>query len=141
MNSLRVDFENRKLVMDRTFAKNASEVGSAEYLKLQDAMNTYPSFSVIRKTIKQNPSRECYRGLTYEYMKKYIERHESADKRMEKFQELLDLSACHSIRYPHIKKWFLNTYPEVAQFGISSNEDQSEIMGTVVIIPEKQLVS
>lgn len=141
MNSLKIDFENGKLVMDRAFTKNASEVGSAEYFKLQDAMKTYPTFQVIRKTIKQNPSKECYRGLTYEYMENYIGGHESAEERMKEYKELRLLAECHSVRYPHIKKWFLNAYPEVAQFGIGLADDAFENVETVVFIPEKQLAS
>ena len=71
MNTLKVDFDNGRLVMDRTFTKKASVVGSAEYLMLQDAMRTYPTYQVMKKTIKQNPSKESYRGLTYEYMERY----------------------------------------------------------------------
>lgn len=40
-NYLRVDAVNRQLVMDKTFAKNAQIVGSAEYDMLQRARSDY----------------------------------------------------------------------------------------------------
>lgn len=41
-NTLKINHENRTLVMDRTFAKAASFVGSNEYNLLQDARRDYP---------------------------------------------------------------------------------------------------
>lgn len=74
-NYLKVDIANARLVMDRTFAKNCAIAGSAEYNLLQSARKDYPNFTVEQRTIKRNANKECYRGLTYEYMKKYIASH------------------------------------------------------------------
>ena len=40
-NFLRLDSENRRLIMDKTFAKNAQIVGSTEYDMLQRARSDY----------------------------------------------------------------------------------------------------
>lgn len=115
-NVLKVDHKSKTIVMDRTFAKKAEVVGSDEYNLLQTARRDYDTYSVIRREIKKNPTKECYRGLTYDYMRNYIMSHSSAEAMIEKFNELLLLSQCHSIRYPHIKKWFLEAYPEVVSY-------------------------
>lgn len=67
-NVLKVDSVNKCLVMDRTFAKEAETVGSEAYMLLQNARRDYPTYTVVRRQIKRNSAKECYRGLTYEYM-------------------------------------------------------------------------
>ena len=52
-NTLKINHENRTLVMDRTFAKAASFVGSNEYNLLQDARRDYPSYQVTLRSIKK----------------------------------------------------------------------------------------
>lgn len=126
-NVLKVDCASNNLVMDRTFAKAARIVGSKEYIMLQDARRDYPNFTVVRREIKRNAAKECYRGLTYKYMEEYIASHENAEALRKKYDELRLLAECHSIRYPTIKKWFLNTYPEVARFGME-NLDVREVL-------------
>ena len=64
-NTLKINHENRTLVMDRTFAKAASFVGSNEYNLLQDARRDYPSYQVPLRSIKKKEDQESYRGLTY----------------------------------------------------------------------------
>ena len=119
-NTLKINHENRTLVMDRTFAKAASFVGSNEYNLLQDARRDYPSYQVTLRSIKKKEDKESYRGLTYQYMENYIATHANAARIMEEYKELRLQAECHSIRYPNIKKWFLAKYPEVAQFGVES---------------------
>jgi len=121
-NVLKIDHENTLLTMDKEFARRASIVGSEEYNLLQSARRDYPTYSVVLRKIKKNKNKESYRGLTYEYMENYILSHDNADEIYAEYLELRLLAQCHSIRYPHIKKWFLNTYKEVADFGKFSNE-------------------
>lgn len=126
-NYLRVDTVNRQLVMDKAFAKNASIVGSREYEMLQQARNDYKDFTVIKRTIKKNPNKESYKGLTYDYMEDYIRTHENAEnvkEMLNEFREMRLISQCHSkaFRYPIIKKWFLEQYPEIEEYGMNYNK-------------------
>lgn len=118
-NTLKINHKNRTLVMDRTFAKAASFVGSNEYNLLQDARRDYPSYQVTLRSIKKKEDKESYRGLTYKYMEDYIRSHANAAANMAEYHQQRLLAECHSIRYPNIKKWFLAMYPEVAQFGVT----------------------
>ena len=124
-NTLRINHENKTIVMDRTFAKFAENTRSDEYAHLQQVRRDYPDYTVTTRTIKRNPEKETYKGLTYEYMEDYILRHESEENALaiiKEFNELRTISKCHKqgLRYPTIKKWFLEKYPEVEQFGISA---------------------
>ena len=127
-NSARIDHVNKQIVMDRTFAKNAEILGSTEYNLLQTCRKDYPDYTVVRRQIKKNAKQNHYRGLTYGYMKSYIISHEKPENVVEvldHFSEMLLLAACQSnaYRYPVIKKWFLNRYPEISQFGMPVLEE------------------
>lgn len=129
-NTLRFDHDARCIVMDRTFYKNSSNIRFEEYAMLQRARQDYPSYTPVIKRIKRNPGKETYKGLTYAYMENYIQTHESADvveTVMAEYRELRLISECHgkARRYPAIKKWFLNKYPAIEQFG-KDPEEQNE---------------
>ena len=126
---IRIDFENGQLIMDRTFEKKAMNPASQEYEQLQQVRKDYPTFRVVRRTIKKNPQKETYAGLTYLYMENYILGHEPADKVEEVLNEYREkrlIAQCHGKgrRYPAIKKWFLQKYPKVAEFGIEENTEE-----------------
>lgn len=128
-NTINVDFINNRLVMTRAFAKLASDIRSEEYQILQKARHDYPNFSVEVRTIKRNPNKETYAGLTYKYMRDYISTHEAAETRklvLDEFDEMLLISQCHSkaFRYPTIKKWFLEKYPAVSEFGATAQKTE-----------------
>lgn len=124
-NYVKIDCAKRQIVMDRTFARNARIVGSEEYNKLQMARRDYEGFTVITRTINRNSNKECYHGLTYAYMERYILLHGRAEERKKEFDELRLISQCHSKRYPIIKQWFLDTYPEIVKFGMPALDEQS----------------
>ena len=67
-NTLKINHAERTITMDRTFAKNAENTMSAEYSHLQSVRRDYPTYTVVRRQIKKNPNKECYMGLTYEYI-------------------------------------------------------------------------
>lgn len=122
-NYLKVLHNENVLLMDKAFAKNSSIVGSREYNMLQDARKAYPEYEVRTRKIKRNSAKESYKGLSYEFMEDYILTHEPAetvDDIWHEFSEMLLVSKCHStaFRYPVIKRWFLDKYPEIKRYGM-----------------------
>jgi len=122
-NTLKIDFAKERIIMDRTFAKNVQNTNSAEYAHLQQVRQDYPTFTVMHRQIKKNPNKECYKGLTYDYMYDYILRKEPVETRkavVDELDEMILISKCHSKakRYPVIKNWFLEKYPEIVEFGM-----------------------
>lgn len=120
-NYLKLDHKKKLIIMDRTFAKASLYVGSVEYNMLQTARKDYPMYTVTTRTITRNKNQEHYKGLTYEYMENYINTHANAAAIMKEYREKRLQAECHSIRYPHIKQWFLAMYPELVDF---SNPDK-----------------
>ena len=124
-NTLKINHEKGTITTDRTFAKKAENTRSEEYAHLQSVRRDYPTYTVVRRQIKKNPNKECYKGLTYEYMENYITTHEEGENRvlvLKEFAEQRLISECHSKahRYPVIKQWFLEKYPEIANFGMAA---------------------
>ena len=120
-NTLRIDFDNKAIIMDRTFAKKCENTHSEEYKHLQTVRKDYPEYTVITRTIKRNPNKETYKGLTYEYMEDYILSHGTEAeiaKSLKEYRELRLITKCHGrgFRYPTIKKWFLEKYPAIDEF-------------------------
>ena len=134
-NYLKLDHQNRKIVMDRTFAKNSEIVGSDEYNLLQQCRRDYPTYLVTRKTINKKADQEHYRGLTYDYMRNHINKYDTENKEanLALLEEMIDISKCHSLcnRYPKVKEWFLETYPEVKEFGMPKEETNEEINNVI----------
>lgn len=125
MNQLSNNF-NYTIIMDRTFAKLAQDTRSPEYARLQEVRRDYPDFKVVQRTIRKNKDKKVYAGLTYDYMEGYIMRHGPEEKRLanlRRFAELREIAECQgkSHRYPVIKSWFLDQYPEIVRFGIEED--------------------
>ena len=126
---LSVKYAKSVIEVNTICAKMMENPRSDEYELLQKIKMENPGFTVSRRQIKSNPKKDTYKGLTYEYMKKYIKLHETkeeAEKVIAYLEDQILISKCHGqrLRYPTIKKWFLAKYPEVAQFGIDETEDQ-----------------
>ena len=143
-NTIILDHENGRLIMTKTFAKKAADVRSEEYEILQRVRNDYPTYIVVVREIKKNKNKESYKGLTYAYMRKYIDSVEENEEIKEAVHAEMDrmvlISQCHSQskRYPVIKKWFLEKYPEVKKFGVpkeeaSAEDETAEVIETVMM--------
>lgn len=93
-NYMKLDHQNRKIIMDRTFANKAEFVGSEEYNLLQQCRRDYPSYIVTRKSINKKADQEHYRGLTYDYMRNYINKYDTENKEanLAVLEEMIDIS-------------------------------------------------
>ena len=121
MNAITINAKNRTIELTKTFATLASKFGSPEYLELKEARLDNPSFKVV--TIVKKTARPKFKGLTYEYMEKYISTHDDEKKSImseykgkraltDEAKEALAVSAS----YNEIREWFFKKYPAVAQF-------------------------
>lgn len=122
-NSIKLNHEKGLIIMDKTFSKLAENARSEEYSILQSVRKDYPDYIVTKREIKKNSAQEHYKGLTYDYMRRYISTHEE-----ENSAEMINISHCHSQsrRYPVIKKWFLDKYAQVLEFGVENQTDAAD---------------
>ena len=117
MTTMKINEKKFTIEITKTFAQKASRVGSPEYFELLEVRHNFPMFKVV---VNQTKSKDSFKGLTYEYMKKYIQTHDDENgSNMAVFMELrgkseeADDAQAESLTYGEIKMWFLNTYPEV----------------------------
>ncbi len=111
-----------RIVMDREFAVKSTVYGTEEYNILQAARKDYPTYHVVRKTIKRNPKKEAFKGLTYAYMEAYMDRYNVSEELRQQYRNIRFDVQCHSIRYPLVKQWFLKTFPEIKNLGTINEE-------------------
>lgn len=129
MTDITVRFAEKKLLLKSAFAKKAARCGSPESVLLQNYLSLYPSFDIVIHEIQKNSSQEHFKGLTYDYMHDYINSHESektVSAALSELEDMIEISRCHSQckRYPVIKAWFLEKYPEVKAFGVKCEDDE-----------------
>ena len=103
----------------KKFATAASIYGTTEYSELQAARRDYPNFKVVVKsTSKSNSS---FKGLTYEFMERYI-KIKGNEEIQKEFEMQKEIGKCYksATAYNEMKKWFLEKFPEVNNFGRNS---------------------
>ena len=123
MTAITINAKNRSIELTKTFATASSKFGTPEYDQLQQVRKDYPNYKVVTVTRKATKTdKPSYKGLTYEYMVKYIKSHDKAEENMKEFMELRGVSEegenalAESAHYQTIKDWFLGKYPEIANF-------------------------
>lgn len=122
MTNITVLESKETLMISKSFAKAASRFGSEAYQELRKARNDFPDFKVVvkRPATKKN---DHFKGLTYEYMERYIAAHDDdAKSTMKKFLDLRGESdeakeaLAESRSYIEIRNWFLSQYSEITKF-------------------------
>ena len=127
MTTMKINEKKNTIEITKTFAQKAARVGSPEYFELLEVRRNFPNFKVV---VKQTKSKDSFKGLTYDYMKKYILAHDDEEgSNMAVFNELRgtivegdDELQADSMSYGEIKLWFLDTYPEIKNFHESRAE-------------------
>lgn len=123
---------NKKMAIEMTkkFAAAARKFGTQEDKDLQEVRKDYPSYKLVIVTRKTTAKKDNYKGLTYEYMEKYISSHNGDGKIMAEYQDLRSLSEraketlSKPCSYREMRAWFLKTYPEITKF----HEDREKLL-------------
>ena len=133
MTKITINERRRELVITKKFDKAASRFGSPEYLELREARREFPSFKVVVRANNKN-KKDTYKGLTFEYMEKYIKAHDDEKNTiMTEFRVLRaqtedgEEALAVSCSYQEIKVWFFGKYPQIAEF----HKKREEILKSV----------
>ena len=138
---MRANHANKTIEMTAKEAKAAGKIKSAEFKDLMALKAMLPNYEVA---IVAAPRRKksAFSKLTYEYMAAYIKKHddEKATK-MAKFNELRGIVSkadkdkygevsekLEKAAYATVKKWFLNTFPEIKKFHEDHKEEMEKIL-------------
>ena len=126
----------KKIEMSKTEAKAAGKINSEEFKTLRTYMEMYPGYEIqIKATTKRKVE---FKGLTYEYMREYIKKHDDDDGAiMAEFNKLTaqdkknkveGAEHLKSANYSAVKKWFLKQYPEIKKFKEEHDKKVKEIL-------------
>lgn len=103
-------------------AKAAGKIGTQEFKDLQTLRSMNPTFEIVIVKASKGKKKDSMRGLTYEYMEKYIMNHDDDGSIRKEYDNLRATSdeakaACaEAVSYGEIKMWFLKQYPAIAEF-------------------------
>ena len=143
MFAITINEKRNEIVVTKKFAEAAKRFGSEEYRELREVKMDYPTFKVVTRKVKSS-KKETMKGLTYNYMEHYIEKHDDAEKSImaqyivlrAKSAEAEEVNAA-AASYQEIKDWFLGTYPAIAAF----TKKQEEILAKVKVEKTTKVVS
>ena len=112
----------KKIEMSKTEAKAAGKLNSEKFNELHALRAMYPTFEIEIKASSAKKKTD-YKGLTYDYMMKYIEAHDDEEKSIMAEFEMLRATSdeakealAESASYKEIKEWFLKKFPAIAKF-------------------------
>ncbi len=119
-SAVRIIRNSRTIEVSKSFDKAASRFGTREYEAMQQVRKDYPDFTVVVKTVRTKA--DHFKGLTYDFMEKYIASHDDAEARKAEFDNLrgkseeAQLLGAAARSYGEIKAWFFKSYPEFEAF-------------------------
>ena len=105
-----IDYIEEKIIVSKKFLKEARTINTAAYIELVNVRKDYPEFRIEIRQINKKENKMTYSELTYKFMREYIETKDNADKVLEEFEKIQQLSKFQSGSYAFVKKWFLGLY-------------------------------
>lgn len=127
-----INYEKKVIEMTKTEAKEAGNPNSEKFEELMKYRSVFPDFAIIVK--KTSVKRDTYKGLGYDFMKKFIEDHDNCDVNLKEFYKLRGMNEkgekdvlIKEHNYGEIKMWFLETYPEIEAFNDETQKKLDEI--------------
>ena len=129
---MNINYEKKTIEMTKAESKEAGNPTSAKFEELMKYRSVFPDFTIIIK--KTSVKRDTYKGLDYDFMKKYIEDHDNSDENLKEFYKLRGMNEngereaqIEEHSYGEIKMWFLSTFPEIEKFNDETNKKLKEI--------------
>ena len=112
-----VNYIEGKIIVTKSFLKEAGTIGSAAYTELAKVRRDYSDFAIEQRQITKKQGKKTYGKLTYKVMAEFIEaqEEENASAILAEFQRVQQLSKIQAGSYAFVKTWFLNRYKDVFQ--------------------------
>lgn len=122
-----INYEMKTIEITKAESKEAGNPTSKKFNELMNLRSIFPDFEIIVKTT--SVKRDTYKGLDYDFMKKYIESHDNSEENLKEFYNLRGMNEdgerdilIEEHSYGEIKMWFLSTYPEIEKFNEATNK-------------------
>lgn len=120
---MKINYTSMTIEMTKAEAKNAGKVGTEAFKEMLSLMQQFPNYK-IQVITRAATKKTCdYKGLTFDYMEKYIASHDDENNSiMAEYQALRGKSdeakevLADSCSYKEIKAWFLAKFPAIEKF-------------------------
>ena len=117
-----INYITMTIEMTKAESKAAGKVGTEAFKEMLSLMQQFPNYK-IQVATRAATKKSCdYKGLTYDYMEKYIQAHDEDQSIMKEYQMLRGLTneaqeaLADSCSYQEIKNWFLAKFPAIEKF-------------------------
>ena len=118
-----INYTSMTIEMTKAESKAAGKVGTEAFKEMLGLMQQFPNYKILVVT-RATTKKTCdYKGLTYDYMEKYIKAHDDESKSiMNEYKMLRGITdeakdaLADSCSYQEIKAWFLVKFPAIAKF-------------------------
>ena len=118
-----INYITMTIEMTKAESKAAGKIGTEEFKNMLTLMQQFPNYK-IQVATRAATKKSCdYKGLTYDYMEKYIQVHDNEGQTIKAEYDALRGNTAEAIdalaescSYQEIKKWFLNKFPEIEKF-------------------------
>ena len=107
------DAISNTLTMTAAFAKNASQLNTAEYNIVRQLRNDNPGMKIEKSAAKAPANRPL--NITFAKMEEYIKQCRDSKDRLEAFKKVKSLSKIQASPYKYVKTWFLNNYANYSE--------------------------
>lgn len=109
---MKLNFKNRTIELTKAEARRAAKIGTEEYTQILEARNSFPNFQI--KIMPARKSSYDLKGLTYEFMERYILIN-GTDEQLKEFNKMRNIcgEARKADSYGKIKQWFLDNFPQI----------------------------
>lgn len=107
------DAISNTLTMTATFAKQASQLNTAEYNIVRQLRNDNPGMKIEKSAAKAPSNRPL--NITFAKMEEYIKNCRDGEIRLEAFKKVKSLSMIQSSPYQYVRTWFLDNYANYSE--------------------------
>lgn len=118
MKNINVDIITKTITISKAFYKKASDPRTAEYRELRTAVIENADFRIVFKT----SDKKTYKGLNIAKMKAYIETQPNSEENLKSLDRAIEVAETKGSKYPLIKKWFLEKFPNYKLSEVTSEE-------------------
>ena len=105
----RVNFSDEAIEISKAFATAAQKANSPAHKQLMEIRKAYPGFGIIIYKTTINQSKQKYKGLKFDEMRRCIIEWDGEGSAN---LAALDKAIADKVPYPKVKQWYLHIYGE-----------------------------
>lgn len=117
----KVIHKDNTIVLTKRFATAASKPGTKEFKELAKTRQMFPTYEVVARTASPSAKRVSMKGLSYDFMEEHITLLHEAD--LPTYTQQKRLSKAYKNPYMYMRKWFVETYPNWADYVVQNTEE------------------